>query len=125
VIIFALRWDLPGILGGAGLNVATGHDVVVVGAGILGLASAYHILQAGRGLAPLAEMAVDRRGEHVPVGRGAPGRGAPAFGGFKRSGTNAKAGGPDYLRLFLEMKSVAEPLRVARGCALLKNDIIS
>jgi 1-pyrroline-5-carboxylate dehydrogenase len=32
------------------------------------------------------------------------------FGGFKLSGTNAKAGGPDYLRLFLEMKSVAEQL---------------
>ena len=32
------------------MNVATGHDVVVVGAGILGLASAYHILQAVRGL---------------------------------------------------------------------------
>ncbi len=34
--------------------------------------------------------------------------GAQPFGGFKMSGTNAKAGGPDYLRLFLEMKSVAE-----------------
>jgi len=32
------------------MKVATGHDIVVVGAGILGLASAYHILQAGRGL---------------------------------------------------------------------------
>ncbi len=29
---------------------AIGHDVVVVGAGIMGLASAYHILQADRGL---------------------------------------------------------------------------
>ena len=36
--------------------------------------------------------------------------GTHPFGGFKMSGTNAKAGGPDYLRLFLEMKSVAEPL---------------
>jgi len=32
------------------------------------------------------------------------------FGGFKMSGSNAKAGGPDYLRLFLEMKTVSERL---------------
>ncbi len=36
--------------------------------------------------------------------------GTHPFGGFKMSGTNAKAGGPDYLRLFLEQKSVAERL---------------
>ncbi|MCL4503246.1 MAG: L-glutamate gamma-semialdehyde dehydrogenase [Deltaproteobacteria bacterium] len=36
--------------------------------------------------------------------------GVQPFGGFKLSGTNAKAGGPDYLRLFLEMKTVAERL---------------
>jgi 1-pyrroline-5-carboxylate dehydrogenase len=36
--------------------------------------------------------------------------GVQPFGGFKMSGTNAKAGGPDYLRLFLEMKTVAEKL---------------
>ena len=36
--------------------------------------------------------------------------GVQPFGGFKLSGTNAKAGGPDYLRLFMEMKSVAERL---------------
>ena len=34
--------------------------------------------------------------------------GLQPFGGFKMSGTNAKAGGPDYVRLFLEMKTVAE-----------------
>ena len=34
--------------------------------------------------------------------------GVQPFGGFKMSGTNAKAGGPDYVRLFLEMKTVAE-----------------
>jgi 1-pyrroline-5-carboxylate dehydrogenase len=34
--------------------------------------------------------------------------GVQPFGGFKMSGSNAKAGGPDYLRLFMEMKSVAE-----------------
>ncbi len=33
--------------------------------------------------------------------------GIQPFGGFKMSGSNAKAGGPDYLRLFMEMKSVA------------------
>jgi 1-pyrroline-5-carboxylate dehydrogenase len=36
--------------------------------------------------------------------------GVQPFGGFKLSGTNAKAGGPDYLRLFMEMKTVAERL---------------
>ena len=36
--------------------------------------------------------------------------GVQPFGGFKMSGTNAKAGGPDYLRLFLEMKTVAEKI---------------
>ncbi len=36
--------------------------------------------------------------------------GVQPFGGFLMSGTNAKAGGPDYLRLFLEMKTVSELL---------------
>jgi 1-pyrroline-5-carboxylate dehydrogenase len=34
--------------------------------------------------------------------------GVQPFGGFNMSGSNAKAGGPGYLRLFTEMKSVAE-----------------
>jgi len=34
--------------------------------------------------------------------------GIQPFGGFDMSGTNAKAGGPDYLRLFLEAKTVTE-----------------
>jgi 1-pyrroline-5-carboxylate dehydrogenase len=33
--------------------------------------------------------------------------GVQPFGGVKMSGSNAKAGGPDYLRLFMEMKTVA------------------
>ena len=33
--------------------------------------------------------------------------GIQPFGGFDMSGSNAKAGGPDYLRLFMEMKSMA------------------
>jgi 1-pyrroline-5-carboxylate dehydrogenase len=32
--------------------------------------------------------------------------GIQPFGGYNMSGSNAKAGGPDYLRLFMEMKSV-------------------
>lgn len=36
--------------------------------------------------------------------------GVQPFGGFKMSGTNAKAGGPDYVRLFMEMKTVAEKI---------------
>lgn len=34
--------------------------------------------------------------------------GVQPFGGFNMSGSNAKAGGPDYLRLFMEMKTVSE-----------------
>jgi 1-pyrroline-5-carboxylate dehydrogenase len=36
--------------------------------------------------------------------------GGHPFGGFNMSGTNSKAGGPDYLRLFLEAKVVSEKL---------------
>ncbi len=36
--------------------------------------------------------------------------GIQPFGGFKMSGSNAKAGGPDYLRLFMEMKTMARRL---------------
>jgi 1-pyrroline-5-carboxylate dehydrogenase len=37
--------------------------------------------------------------------------GVQPFGGFNMSGSNSKAGGPDYLRLFMEMKSVSRSLR--------------
>jgi 1-pyrroline-5-carboxylate dehydrogenase len=37
--------------------------------------------------------------------------GAHPFGGFNMSGTDSKAGGPDYLLLFSQAKSVAEKLR--------------
>jgi 1-pyrroline-5-carboxylate dehydrogenase len=37
--------------------------------------------------------------------------GAHPFGGFNMSGTDSKAGGPDYLYLFTQGKSVAEKLR--------------
>lgn len=36
--------------------------------------------------------------------------GVQPFGGFNMSGSNAKAGSQDYLRLFMEMKSVAQKL---------------
>src|SRR5271157_2863458 len=39
--------------------------------------------------------------------------GAHPFGGFNMSGTDSKAGGPDYLTLFTQAKSVAEALRAA------------
>ena len=39
--------------------------------------------------------------------------GAHPFGGFNMSGTDSKAGGPDYLYLFTQAKSIAEPLRGA------------
>ena len=34
--------------------------------------------------------------------------GAHPFGGFNMSGTDSKSGGPDYLYLFAQAKSVAE-----------------
>jgi len=37
--------------------------------------------------------------------------GAHPFGGFNMSGTDSKAGGPDYLLLFTQAKSVSEKLR--------------
>lgn len=36
--------------------------------------------------------------------------GIQPFGGFNMSGSNAKAGGPDYLRLFMEMKTVSRKI---------------
>ncbi len=36
--------------------------------------------------------------------------GVQPFGGFNMSGSNSKAGGPDYLRLFMEMKSVSRKI---------------
>jgi 1-pyrroline-5-carboxylate dehydrogenase len=41
--------------------------------------------------------------------------GAHPFGGFNMSGTDSKAGGPDYLYLFTQAKSVAEKLPVEAG----------
>jgi 1-pyrroline-5-carboxylate dehydrogenase len=38
--------------------------------------------------------------------------GAHPFGGFNMSGTDSKAGGPDYLLQFVQAKSIAENLRV-------------
>jgi len=37
--------------------------------------------------------------------------GAHPFGGFNMSGTDSKAGGPDYLLLFTQMKSIGEKIR--------------
>ena len=36
--------------------------------------------------------------------------GAHPFGGFNMSGTDSKAGGPDYLLLFLQAKSIARKI---------------
>ncbi len=36
--------------------------------------------------------------------------GAHPFGGFNMSGTDSKAGGPDYLLLFTQAKSIARKL---------------
>ena len=36
--------------------------------------------------------------------------GVHPFGGFNMSGTNSKAGGPDYLPLFVQAKTITEKL---------------
>ena len=36
--------------------------------------------------------------------------GAHPFGGFNMSGTDSKAGGPDYLLQFVQAKSIAEKI---------------
>lgn len=41
--------------------------------------------------------------------------GVHPFGGFNMSGTDSKAGGPDYLQLFLQAKVVAEKVGKAKG----------
>jgi 1-pyrroline-5-carboxylate dehydrogenase len=43
--------------------------------------------------------------------------GAHPFGGFNMSGTDSKAGGPDYLTLFTQAKSIAERVGVASPAA--------
>jgi 1-pyrroline-5-carboxylate dehydrogenase len=43
--------------------------------------------------------------------------GAHPFGGFNMSGTDSKAGGPDYLLLFTQAKSIAEKLGTASAQA--------
>jgi 1-pyrroline-5-carboxylate dehydrogenase len=40
--------------------------------------------------------------------------GVHPFGGFNMSGTDSKAGGPDYLLLFTQAKSVAEKVTGSR-----------
>jgi 1-pyrroline-5-carboxylate dehydrogenase len=43
--------------------------------------------------------------------------GAHPFGGFNMSGTDSKAGGPDYLLLFTQAKSIAEKIGHASPAA--------
>jgi 1-pyrroline-5-carboxylate dehydrogenase len=62
-----------------------------------------------------AKLDIARRGFHVGnlyFNRKCTGAmvGAHPFGGFNMSGTDSKAGGPDYLYLFTQAKSVAEKL---------------
>jgi 1-pyrroline-5-carboxylate dehydrogenase len=43
--------------------------------------------------------------------------GAHPFGGFNMSGTDSKAGGPDYLLLFTQAKSIGEKIGYAGEAA--------
>ncbi len=48
--------------------------------------------------------------------------GAHPFGGFNMSGTDSKAGGPDYLLLFTQAKSIAEKIGHASPAAEKQSD---
>jgi 1-pyrroline-5-carboxylate dehydrogenase len=48
--------------------------------------------------------------------------GAHPFGGFNMSGTDSKAGGPDYLLLFTQAKSIAEKIGNASASAEKQSD---
>ncbi len=48
--------------------------------------------------------------------------GAHPFGGFNMSGTDSKAGGPDYLLLFTQAKSIAEKIGYVSPAAEKQSD---
>ena len=48
--------------------------------------------------------------------------GAHPFGGFNMSGTDSKAGGPDYLLLFTQAKSVAEKVGMATAAQTMEEE---
>ena len=50
--------------------------------------------------------------------------GAHPFGGFNMSGTDSKAGGPDYLLLFTQAKSIAERVEHAGPAAEKQSDLM-
>lgn len=50
--------------------------------------------------------------------------GAHPFGGFNMSGTDSKAGGPDYLLLFTQAKSIAEKIRHASAADEKQSDLM-
>lgn len=62
--------------------------VIIIGAGILGLASAYHLLKGHAGIDLLVVERLSGPGQ----------------------GDTARSAAPDYVRLFMEMKTVAEKL---------------
>jgi 1-pyrroline-5-carboxylate dehydrogenase len=50
--------------------------------------------------------------------------GAHPFGGFNMSGTDSKAGGPDYLLLFTQAKSIAEKVGMASPAIEKQSDLM-
>ena len=50
--------------------------------------------------------------------------GAHPFGGFNMSGTDSKAGGPDYLLLFTQAKSIAEKIGLASPADEKQSDLM-
>ena len=50
--------------------------------------------------------------------------GAHPFGGFNMSGTDSKAGGPDYLLLFTQAKSIAEKAGLASAAQEKQSDLM-
>ncbi len=89
------------------MNAATGPDVVVVGAGILGLASAYHLLRAHPGLDLLV---LDRLGG---AGRGTTARSAAAFRDMFTSPVNRHLS-QGSLSFYEEMQAAGVELEMLR-----------
>ncbi len=89
------------------MNAATGPDVVVVGAGILGLASAYHLLRANPGLDLLV---LDR----LPgAGRGTTARSAAAYRDMFTSPVNRHLS-QGSITFYEEIQAAGVPLELLR-----------
>ena len=83
-----------------GLQIANDTEFGLTGAAYTQFRRAHGTGEAG---VPRGESLLNRKCTGAMVG-------AHPFGGFNMSGTDSKAGGPDYLLLFTQAKSIARKL---------------